>query len=182
MDPHRAQVAAAELLGEAFGGCVICDRYLGYHWLDALQQHLCCAHVIRQLVELSEPQRAPGKLGTKLLKAAREVIAIHPQDRSPLDHLIGAAPPATAVSPRSGRERKPAEEAYWRRPREPRHCWPRGARECFAWINTPTTHEAPHRRLPTNRLNTLTNPIGGHRCPVFLHQYIHTLLVGAQAR
>ena len=77
IDPHRTQEAAKELLGEEFGGFVICDRYVGYHWLDVLQQQLCWAHVIRQLVELSERQRAPGRLGKKLLNAAREVIAIH---------------------------------------------------------------------------------------------------------
>jgi transposase len=77
IDPHRSQQAAKELLGEQFGGFVISDRYTGYHWLDVLQQQLCWAHVIRQLVEVSERQRTPGKLGRKLLKAAREVIATH---------------------------------------------------------------------------------------------------------
>lgn len=33
--------------------------------------------MIRQLVEISEREGAPGKLGKKLVKAAREVIAIH---------------------------------------------------------------------------------------------------------
>jgi transposase len=70
IDPHRSQEAAKELLGEDFGGFLISDRYVGYHWLDVLQQQLCWAHVIRQLVALSERQRAPGKLGRKLLKAA----------------------------------------------------------------------------------------------------------------
>lgn len=48
IDPHRSQAAAKQLLGEAFGGFVICDRYVGYHWLDVLQQQLCWAHAIRQ--------------------------------------------------------------------------------------------------------------------------------------
>jgi transposase len=77
IDPHRTQEAAKELLGEQFGGFVICDRYVGYHWLDVLQQQLCWAHVIRQLVELSERRQTPGRLGRKLLKAAREVIKTH---------------------------------------------------------------------------------------------------------
>jgi len=42
-----------------------------------LQQQLCWAHAIRQLVALSEQQGAPGKLGRKLLDAAREVIKAH---------------------------------------------------------------------------------------------------------
>jgi transposase len=77
IDPHRSQAAAKELLGENFGGFVVTDRYSGYHWLDVLQQQLCWCHVIRQLVEISERQGAPGRLGKKLLKAAREVIAVH---------------------------------------------------------------------------------------------------------
>jgi transposase len=77
IDPHRSQAAAKELLGEEFGGFVICDRYVGYHWLDVLQQQLCWAHWIRSLVALSERTGPPGKLGKKLLKAAREVIHIH---------------------------------------------------------------------------------------------------------
>ena len=59
------------------GGFVICDRYVGYHWADVLQQQLCWAHAIRQLVALSERHGAPGKLGRKLLDAAREVIKTH---------------------------------------------------------------------------------------------------------
>ena len=77
IDPTRSQAAAKELLGEEFGGFVISDRYVGYHWLDILQQQLCWAHWVRSLVALSERQGAPGKLARKLLKAAREVIRTH---------------------------------------------------------------------------------------------------------
>lgn len=77
IDPSRSQSAAKELLGEDFGGFVITDRYAGYHFLDVLQQQLCWAHVVRQLVEVSERQGAAGKLGRSLLKAARAVIAAH---------------------------------------------------------------------------------------------------------
>lgn len=77
IDPTRSQKAAKALLGEDFGGFVISDRYAGYHWLDVLQQQLCWAHVIRQMVAVSQRSGPPGKLGAKLLKAAREVFAIH---------------------------------------------------------------------------------------------------------
>ncbi|MCA1698551.1 MAG: IS66 family transposase [Actinobacteria bacterium] len=77
IDPTRTQRAAKELIGEDFGGFVVTDRYAGYHFLDVLQQQLCWCHAIRQLVELSERDGAPGKLGSKLVKAAREVIAAH---------------------------------------------------------------------------------------------------------
>jgi transposase len=77
IDPSRSQAAAKELLGEDFGGFVVSDRYAGYHFLDVLQQQLCWAHAIRQFIELSERQGAPGKLGTKLVRSAREVFRIH---------------------------------------------------------------------------------------------------------
>ncbi len=77
IDPHRSQAAAKKLLGADFGGILVSDRYAGYHFLDVLQQQLCWCHAIRQLVEISERQGAPGKLGKKLVKAAREVIAVH---------------------------------------------------------------------------------------------------------
>ncbi len=77
IDPSRSQKAAKALLGEDFGSFLISDRYAGYHWLDVLQQQLCWAHLIRQLTEISERPGAPGLLGKKLLKAAREVIGAH---------------------------------------------------------------------------------------------------------
>lgn len=77
IDPNRTQQAAKELLGEDFGSFVITDRYAGYHWLDVLQQQLCWAHASRQFVDLSERPGQPGKLGHKLLAAAREVIGRH---------------------------------------------------------------------------------------------------------
>ncbi|MCA1680544.1 MAG: IS66 family transposase [Actinobacteria bacterium] len=77
IDPSRSQRAAKELLGEDFGGFVVSDRYVGYHFLDVLQQQLCWAHVIRQLTEISQRQGAAGKLGRSLVKAARAVIAAH---------------------------------------------------------------------------------------------------------
>ncbi len=77
IDPHRSKAAAKELLGEDFGGIVVSDRYAAYHFLDVLQQQLCWSHAIRQMIEISERDGAPGKLGEKLLAAAREVIVLH---------------------------------------------------------------------------------------------------------
>lgn len=77
IDPRRTQEAAKRLLGEDFGGFLTSDRYVGYHWLDVLQQQLCWAHAVRQLTELSERDGAPGKLGTKLLNIAGKGFTIH---------------------------------------------------------------------------------------------------------
>ncbi|MCA1681538.1 MAG: IS66 family transposase, partial [Actinobacteria bacterium] len=77
IDPSRSRKAAQALLGEDFGSFVVTDRYAGYHWLDVLQQQLCWAHLIRQLTDLSERPGASGKLGRKLLAAARDVFCAH---------------------------------------------------------------------------------------------------------
>ncbi|MGH3631861.1 MAG: IS66 family transposase [Sciscionella sp.] len=90
IDPRRTQKAAKKLLGENFGGFVTSDRYVGYHWLDVLQQQLCWAHLVRQLTEISERPGAPGKLGTRLLDIAGQVFAIH---REHVPALAGADHP-----------------------------------------------------------------------------------------
>lgn len=77
IDPHRSRAAAKELLGEDFGALLISDRYAAYRFLDVLQQQICYAHLIRQVTEISQTPGAAGKLGGKLLRALRKVIAIH---------------------------------------------------------------------------------------------------------
>jgi transposase len=79
IDPHRSQQAAKALIGEDFGGFAVTDRYVGYHFLDVLQQQLCWAHVIRQLTEISERKGITGRRGEKLVELARGVIAAHRQ-------------------------------------------------------------------------------------------------------
>jgi transposase len=83
IDPRRTQEAAKRLLGEDFGGFVTSDRYVGYHWLDILQQQLCWSHLIRQLTELSERAGQSGRLGTRLLDLAGQVFAVH-RERTPV--------------------------------------------------------------------------------------------------
>lgn len=77
IDPRRTQQAAKRLLGEDFGGFVISDRYVGYHWLDVLQQQLCWAHLVRQLTDLSQRQGKPGRLGAQMLEIAGQVFKVH---------------------------------------------------------------------------------------------------------
>jgi transposase len=83
IDPSRSQRAAKALIGEDFGGFAVTDRYAGYHFLDILQQQLCWAHVIRQLVEISERDGVTGRRGQQLVELARKVIATH---REYLEH------------------------------------------------------------------------------------------------
>jgi len=79
IDPSRSQKAAKALIGEDFGGFAVTDRYAGYHFLDVLQQQLCWAHVIRQLVEVSQRDGVTGQRGEQLVALARKVIAAHRQ-------------------------------------------------------------------------------------------------------
>jgi transposase len=90
IDPRRTQEAAQRLLGADFGGFVITDRYVGYHWLDVLQQQLCWSHLIRQLTDLSERPGPPGRLGAQLLDLAGQVFACH---RAHAPALAGADHP-----------------------------------------------------------------------------------------
>jgi transposase len=97
IDPRRTQDAAKRLLGENFGGFVTSDRYVGYHWLDVLQQQLCWAHLVRQLTEISERSGAPGRLGTRLLELAGQVFASHREHTSALADADRPDHPALAA-------------------------------------------------------------------------------------
>jgi transposase len=84
IDPRRTQQAAKRLLGEDFDGFVTSDRYVGYHWLDVLQQQLCWSHLVCQLTELSERPGKPGRLGARMLDLAAEVFTAHREHASAL--------------------------------------------------------------------------------------------------
>lgn len=77
IDATRSQAAAKALLGEHFDGFVVSDRYVGYHFLDVLQQQLCWCHVLRQLVAVSEAPGNTGLLGAQLVTRGRQVLAVH---------------------------------------------------------------------------------------------------------
>jgi transposase len=55
----RSTAAAIELLGNAFGGIVVSDRFSAYNHLPTQQRQLCWAHLIRDLVAIAE-RRAPA--------------------------------------------------------------------------------------------------------------------------
>lgn len=51
---HRNQTCAKALIGEAYSGMVITDRYGAYNWLPASQRQYCWAHLKRDFKKLSE--------------------------------------------------------------------------------------------------------------------------------
>jgi transposase len=63
----RSAAAAMELLGSAFGGIVVSDRFSAYNHLPVEQRQLCWAHLIRDLTAMAERQGASGEIGLELL-------------------------------------------------------------------------------------------------------------------
>jgi transposase len=63
----RSTAAAIDLLGDAFGGIVVSDRFSSYNYFPLGQRQLCWAHVIRDLTAIAERQGASGEIGAELL-------------------------------------------------------------------------------------------------------------------
>jgi transposase len=71
----RSSAAAMELLGHAFGGIVVSDRFSAYNHLPVEQRQLCWAHLIRDLTAMAERQGASGEIGAALLDLQRQLFA-----------------------------------------------------------------------------------------------------------
>ena len=56
-----------ELLGHAFTGDVVSDRYSAYNYLPLEQRQLCWAHLIRDLTAIAERLGVSGEIGAELL-------------------------------------------------------------------------------------------------------------------
>jgi transposase len=63
----RSAAAAIELLGNAFAGIVVSDRFSAYNHLATSQRQLCWAHLIRDLNAIAERQGVSGEIGLELL-------------------------------------------------------------------------------------------------------------------
>lgn len=70
----RGQKVAKELLGEAFGGFLVSDRWGGYNWVKTTQRALCWAHLTRDFTKISERGDKSGKLGDKLLDYVQKMF------------------------------------------------------------------------------------------------------------
>jgi hypothetical protein len=71
----RSTAAAIDLLGDAFGGIVVSDRFSSYNYFPLGQRHLCWAHVIRDLTAIAERQGASGEIGSELLALQQQLFA-----------------------------------------------------------------------------------------------------------
>jgi transposase len=64
----RSTAAAIELLGNAFGGIVVSDRFSAYNHLPLEQRQLCWAHLICDLTAIAERPGASAEFGAHLLQ------------------------------------------------------------------------------------------------------------------
>ena len=71
----RSTAAAIELLGNAFGGIVVSDRFSAYNHLPVMQRQLCWAHLIRDLVAIAERPGASAEFGAELLGLQQQLFS-----------------------------------------------------------------------------------------------------------
>jgi len=71
----RSAAAAIDLLGHAFDGIVVSDRFSAYNHLPLEQRQLCWAHVIRDLTAIAERQGASAEIGAELLNLQQQLFA-----------------------------------------------------------------------------------------------------------
>jgi transposase len=71
----RSTAAAIELLGDAFGGIVVSDRFSAYNHLPIQQRQLCWAHLKRDLITIAERPGASGEIGAQLLDLQQQLFA-----------------------------------------------------------------------------------------------------------
>jgi transposase len=70
----RGSGIAKELVGEAFAGILVSDRWSGYRWVPIKRHQLCWAHLIRDLRQMAEAGGSAGALGEALGMCARQLF------------------------------------------------------------------------------------------------------------
>ncbi|MCP9773644.1 transposase [Synechococcus sp. Tobar12-5m-g] len=69
----RSTAAAIELLGNAFGGIVVSDRFSAYNHMQVFQRQLCWAHLIRDLNAITGLQVPSADFGAELLDLQQQL-------------------------------------------------------------------------------------------------------------
>lgn len=72
----RATKAAKELLGAAFGGILVSDRWGAYNWVDATRRQLCWSHLIRDLVKIEARGGRSEEIASAILEYVKEMFAL----------------------------------------------------------------------------------------------------------
>jgi transposase len=70
----RGSQVAKELLGEAFAGIVVSDRWSGYRWVPLKRHQLCWSHLIREFRQMAEAGGSAAALGEALGLCARQLF------------------------------------------------------------------------------------------------------------
>jgi transposase len=70
----RSTAAAIELLGTAFSGIVVSDRFSAYNHLPLEQRQLCWAHLIRDLTAIAQRSGVSGEIGLELLALQQQLF------------------------------------------------------------------------------------------------------------
>jgi transposase len=127
----RGAQVAKQLLGEAFAGFLISDRWSAYTWVETRRRQLCWAHLLRQFVGFQDYGRRAARLGRALelrttmmfrlwhqvrdgtMSRARFRLQMRPTERAVLAHLRACARlPIPKVAGRA-REILALEQALW---------------------------------------------------------------------
>ena len=72
----RGAQAVAELLGTAFRGFLVSDRWSAYSRVAAARRQLCWSHLKRDFTRLAERTGASAAIGTPLLEATRALFGL----------------------------------------------------------------------------------------------------------
>jgi transposase len=70
----RGSQVAKELVGEAFAGILVSDRWSGYRWVPIKGRQLCWAHLIRDFCQMAEARGSAAALGEALGMCARQLF------------------------------------------------------------------------------------------------------------
>jgi len=66
----RSKATAKTLIGQAFSGYLISDRYSSYNWVEVSKRQVCWAHLLRDLQAIVERKGVSQAIGDALLRRA----------------------------------------------------------------------------------------------------------------
>jgi len=72
----RGAIVAKELLGAAFQGILVSDRWNGYNWVPAERRQLCWAHLIRDFKKIAERGGRSEEIGNAILEYAYKMFSL----------------------------------------------------------------------------------------------------------
>lgn len=70
----RGGKVAREILGDSFAGHVVTDRWSGYGWVDVKQRQLCWAHLLRDLMGMTERDDTGARIAAQILTEAEKML------------------------------------------------------------------------------------------------------------